>query len=155
MPANPTHPAPRITNPPSTPVQFSLATLLVMVTVVSVLLAAAVSASLAGILVLMAAVAAVARTRAAWRQARLMGRPLLRWNKTVLAARSLLIASFSAGVGTMLAIGLWALGVQAVEVFHMRPGATPLLGGILGGVLGLGVSGEILWLTWPTRAQFW
>ena len=140
---------------PSAPLQFSLATLLVVVTVISVVFAAAVSASLAGILVLSAIAASVVRTRVAWREHRKEGKLLLPRKKAMLVVRSLLITSFSAGVGTMLAIGIWALACQAVVVFHMRPGATPVAGGLLGGLLGLGLCLELLWLTWPTRVQYW
>ena len=140
---------------PSAPLQFSLATLLIVVTVVSVVFAAAVSASVAGILLLGAIAACVIRTRVAWREHRKEGKPLLPRTKLMLSLRSLLITSFSAGVGTMLAIGIWALASQAVVVFQMRPGATPIAGGLLGGLLGLGLFLEILWLTWPTRVQYW
>lgn len=139
----------------SAPRQFSLAALMVVVTVVSVLLALAVSASLAGIVVLFSIGATILRTRAAWREHRKAGKPLLRKTKVILTLRSLLITSCSASIGGMLAIGMWALASQAVVVFEMRPGATPILGSLLGGLLGLGICLEILWLTWPTRVQYW
>ena len=155
MPVTPTQVAAETAKRPSAPLQFSLATLLIVVTAVSVVFAAAVSASVAGILVLSAIAACVVRTRVAWREHRKQGKPLLPRTKAMLSLRSLLITSFSAGVGTMLAIGIWALACQAVAVFQMRAGATPIAGGLLGGLLGLGLSIEILWLTWPTRVQYW